>query len=565
MLKELHIKNVAVIDEIRIEFGRGFNVLTGETGAGKSILIDAIGLALGSRANRDIIRTGCDFALVNLCFEVSSRTVCDALADLGIEVEDNLVTISRRMGTDGKSVCRINGGIVPASTIREIAPLLLDIHGQSDNQNLMNSKNHLKYLDEYGDLGDELEAYRKEYYEMKSLLKEINSLNMDEEEKARRSDMLQFQINEINSAKLKVGEDAELIESRERLCNMENIIQGSGTAYAALYGGDSGTAFDLLKTAERALADICRFDSKLSESCDRLAGVVAEVEDIAADINNCLSKTDFSMAELDRIEDRLDLINSLKRKYGNTIEEIIAFGTSAEVEAEAIEKSDELLNTLKTKYNEKMTKVAVLAESLSKMRTRAAKDLEAQITEELSALDMPKVKLAISISSAANGEDIVYTDTGKDNAEFLISTNPGEELKPMARIASGGELSRIMLAVKSVLSATDSSADTMIFDEIDTGVSGRAAQKIAEKICSLAKTRQIFSITHLAQIAGMADFHFLIEKSTDGERTSTSVALLSEAERIDELARIIGGVTVTELTRKSAEEMLNLAKSKKGL
>ncbi len=564
MLKELHIKNVAVIDEVRIEFGKGFNALTGETGAGKSILIDSINMALGSRANRDIIRTGCDFALVNLCFEVTNPAVCKILTDLDIEVEDDLITISRKLGTDGKSVCRINGGIVPAATIREVAPYLLDIHGQSDNQSLLSPKNHLKYLDEYGTLSDEIEAYRKEYHEMRALLKEIKSLNIDGEEKSRRFDMLQFQINEINAAKLKPGEDEELIEARERLCNMENIIQGAGTAYGALYGGESGTAFDLLKCAERALSDICRFDSKLAESYDRLTSVVAETEDIASDIGSCLSKTDFSMAELDRIEERLDLINNLKHKYGNTIEEIIAFGASAEKEAESIEKSDERLDVLKAEYSEKAAKVAVLAESLSKMRHQTAKALETQITGELSALDMPKVKFAIDLSIDTQNEDIIYTDTGKDNAEFLISTNPGEELKPMTKIASGGELSRIMLAIKSVLAAADG-ADTMIFDEIDTGVSGRAAQKIAEKICGLAKTRQIFSITHLAQIAGMADHHFLIEKSTDGERTSTSVTLLTESERIDEVARIIGGVTVTDLTRKSAEEMLQLAKSKKGL
>ncbi len=563
MLKELHIKNVAVIDEVRIEFGEGFNVLTGETGAGKSILIDSINLALGSRANRDIIRTGCDFALVDLCFEVNSPVICDRLLDLGIETEDDLVTISRKLGTDGKSVCRVNGSIVPATIIREIAPYLLDIHGQNDNQSLLSPKNHLKYLDEYGTLSSELEAYRKEYYEMKALLKEINTLTMDEDEKNRRFDMLKFQINEIRAAKLQAGEDEALIEVRERLCNMENIIQGAGTAYGALYGNESGTAFDLLKTAARALGDICRFDSKLEADYERLTSIIAETEDIASDINDCLSKTDFSMAELDRIEDRLDVINSLKRKYGNTIEEIIAFGLAAEQEAESIEKSDERLDVLNAEYSEKMAKVAVLAESLSRLRAQTAKDLEAHITKELSALDMPKVNFSIHLSASNNDEGIIYTDTGKDCAEFLISTNPGEAMKPMTKIASGGELSRIMLAIKSVLSATDS-ADTMIFDEIDTGVSGRAAQKIAEKICVLAKTRQIFSITHLAQIAGMADNHFLIEKNSDGERTATTVTLLDKNSRIDELARIIGGVAVTELTRKSAEEMLSLAKSKKG-
>ncbi len=562
MLKELHIKNVAVIDEVRIEFGNGFNVLTGETGAGKSILIDSINMALGSRANHDLIRFGCDFAHVDMCFESTSPSLAAALSELGIDVEEDLITVSRRLGADGKSVCRLNGGIVPAATMREIAPYLLDIHGQSDNQSLLSPKNHLRYLDEYGELKGDIDAYAVEYSKMKALLKDIDSLNIDEEEKARRFDMLRFQINEIRAAKLKPGEDEALIEERERLCNMENIIQGAGTAYAALYGGENGTAFDLLKTAQRALSDICRFDSKISESFDRLEGVIAEAEDVASDIGDCLSKTDFSMAELDQIEERLDLINNLKRKYGNTIEEILVFADRAEEEAQTIEKSDERLELLKAEYSEQLAKVAVLAESLSSLRKTAAKQLEDKICEELSALDMPGVRFAIDLRVKGEGEDITYTSTGKDMAEFLISTNPGESLKPMAKIASGGELSRIMLAVKSVLSKTDS-ADTMIFDEIDTGVSGRAAQKIAEKISALAKERQIFSITHLAQIASMADSHYLIEKSTDGDRTATTVTQLEGEARVDELARIIGGVTVTDLTRKSAEEMLEMAKSVK--
>lgn len=564
MLRELHIKNIAVIDEVRIEFDTGFNVLTGETGAGKSILIDSINMALGSRINHDIIRSGCDFALVDLCFETESSSVINALSELGIEVEDSLITISRKLGADGKSVCRINGGIVPAAAVREVAALLIDIHGQNDNHSLLSSKNHLSFLDEYGSLLNELAKYQTEFKAMRELSREIDSLSMNEEEKARRFDMLRFQAEEIHMAKLRPNEDDELMERRDRLYNMESIISGASTAYNALYGNDSGSAFDLLKSAERALSDICRFDNKLSESYDRLSGIVAEVEDIASEVNSCLSKTDFNMAELDLIEERLDLIGNLKRKYGNTIEDIISFGENAALEAEKIEKSDERLNELKKELLIQSAKVATLAEGLSQMRKESAAQLEKQISDELSALDMPKVRFSIAITERNNDGEVQYTDSGKDIAEFLISTNPGESLKPMAKIASGGELSRIMLAIKSVLSASDD-ADTMIFDEIDTGVSGRAAQKIAEKISILSENKQIFSITHLAQIAGMADSHYLIEKNTDGERTSASVIKLDEKSRIDELARIIGGVAVTDLTRKNAEEMLALAKSKKGM
>ena len=317
MLKEIHIKNVAVIEEVRIEFGTGFNVLTGETGAGKSILIDSINMALGARSSHDLIRSGCEFALVDLCFETDSNALSITLSDLGIELEDNLLIISRRLSADGKSVCRINGSITPASVIREIAPLLLDIHGQSDNQSLLSQKNHLGFLDEFGRLGDEIEAYRKEYKIMKKLAAEIDELSLDKDEKARRFDMLTFQAQEIKAARLKPGEDDELIETRERLYNMESIISGAGTAYAALYGSDENTAFDLLKTAQRALSDISRFDKKLADGYERLNGIIAETEDIAADINSCLSGTDFNMAELDMIEERLDLIKKSVSHFSN--------------------------------------------------------------------------------------------------------------------------------------------------------------------------------------------------------------------------------------------------------
>ena len=564
MLKELHIKNVAVIDEIRIEFQHGFNVLTGETGAGKSILIDSINMALGGRCSRDIIRFGCDFAIVDLCFETDNPHISELFSDLGIDFEDGIVTISRRLSSDGKSVFRLNGGIVPSATVREVSALLIDIHGQNDNQSLLSQKNHLRLLDEYASLSDEVKKYAAEYGKMKDLLSQIDELSLDEDEKARCFDMLKFQAEEIKMSNLQPNEDEQLIEKRDRLSNMESIISGASTAYEALYGSDAAAAFDLLKTAERALSDICRFDSSLSEAYGRLSGVVAEVEDISGEINSCLLKSDFSAAELDLIEERLDLINNLKRKYGNTIEEIIEFGKNAALEAEKIEKSDEQLETLKKELSAQSAKVAALAEALSKMRQTAALDLEQKICAELSALDMPKVRFSISVSESLANEEVHYTETGKDIAEFLISTNPGEALKPMAKIASGGELSRIMLAVKSVLSASDD-ADTMIFDEIDTGVSGRAAQKIAEKISCLAKNKQVFSITHLAQIAGMADNHYLIEKDIDGEHARTSVRLLDTDARIDELSRIIGGVEVTQTTRKSAEEMLALAKTKKEL
>lgn len=563
MLKELHIKNIAVIEEVRIEFGSGFNALTGETGAGKSILIDSINMALGGRSSRDIIRTGCDFALVDLCFEDESEVLKETLLDLGIEVEDGLILINRKMSREGKSVCRINGSIVPTSLLRQIAPLLIDIHGQNDNQTLLSPERHIGLLDEYGDLIKERDAYEKEYREVEALKKEIESLNLDCEEKARRLELLSFQAAEISAARLKVGEDEELLELREKLYNMESIVSGATTAYAAIYGNESGAAFDLLKTAERALSDISRFDQKLSECYDRLKSITVEAGDIASDINACLSGTEFSMAELDQIEERLDLINALKRKYGQSISEIIEFSENAKKEAENIQRSDERIDFLKAELSKKMVSLAALAEVLSASRRAAGEELSKALMEELCELDMPKVRFFVNVSERQDDGGTKYNEKGKDDVEFLISANVGESLKPMSKIASGGELSRIMLAVKSVLSKIDG-MDAMIFDEIDTGVSGRAAQRIAEKISSLARDRQIFSVTHLAQIAAMADNHYLIEKRDSGEHTSTNVRLLDENERIGELARIIGGVSVTELTQQNAKEMLEMAILKKG-
>ncbi|MBQ7959929.1 MAG: DNA repair protein RecN [Clostridia bacterium] len=559
MLKELHIKNIAVIDEVHIEFSDGFSVLTGETGAGKSILIDSINMALGKRVSHDLIRTGCDKATVNACFEVTNSTILEALSDMGIEAEDGLITISRQLTLDGKSTCRVNGITMPLAVVREATALLIDIHGQSDNRMLLDPHSHLDFLDSFGNLLDSLEEYKASYKEMKTITKEIDGLSSNLEEKQRRLDLLTFQIDEINAAKLKVGEDEELETKRDYLYNMESIVSGAGAAYGALYGGEEYSAYDLLRQAERSLSGISQFLPALSDCAERLDSIIAETEDISSEINSCLSNSDFSMAELDSIEERLDSIGNLKRKYGNTIEEIINYGKTAELEASSIEQSDSKLEELRLRLSDVNTQLGEKANILTQKRLSVAKELEARISAELEELDMPKVRFSITLCDRITDGNITYTNTGKDNVEFLLSTNPGEALKPMSKIASGGELSRIMLAIKTVLSDTDD-IDTMIFDEIDTGVSGRAAQKIAEKLSCLGKNRQVFSISHLAQIAGMADNHFLIKKTSTDASTSTSVIALDSDGRVDELARIIGGVTVTDLTRRSALEMLEMAK-----
>ncbi len=557
MLRELNIKNVAVIDEVTVEFGDGFNVLTGETGAGKSILIDSIGMALGARVSRDLVRTGCDFASVSLCFEVTSESALAGLAELEIEPEDGMVIISRRLGADGKSSSRINGRIMPLCLVRDAADVLIDIHGQNDNRSLLSRDNHLSLLDEFGHLSEEKKEYSEVYSEMRRIKKEIKSLSSDENEKERRLELLNFQIEEITAARLTDGEDEALEAQRDRLYNMESIVSGAGEAYSALYGGEEYSAYDLLRRAARSLSGLERFAPELEESSARLESVIAETEDIASELNACLSGTDFSMAELDRIEERLDLIGNLKRKYGNSVAEIHEYCKKAQEEADGISRSDERLEELKKRFAEVEARANALADALSEKRRAAAEILSERIMKELAELDMPKARFEVCVTRC--GE---LDSCGCDEVEFMISANPGEALKPMSKIASGGELSRIMLAMKTTLSDADT-ADTMIFDEIDTGVSGRAAQKIAEKICALSAKKQVFSITHLAQLASMADSHFLIEKTAEGAETRTNVRLLGEEERVSELARIIGGVSVTELTRKNAREMIEMAAEEK--
>lgn len=559
MLKELNIKNVAVIDEVNIEFGKGFNALTGETGAGKSILIDSINMALGSRASHELIRTGCSKAFVNACFEIESEAIKEKLSKLGFEMEDDMLTVSRTLTSDGKSTCRINGIITPLALVREISSLLIDIHGQNDNRSLLNSKNHLALLDGFAEAANELESYKAEFKNVQKIKREIEQLSINEAEKERRTDILSFQINEISAANLKIGEDDELEARRDYLTNIESIVSGAGNAHSALYGSEENSAYDLLRSALRSISDISEYDKRLSDCAERLSGVIAETEDIASELSSCTENADFSMAELDSLEQRIDLINSLKRKYGGTIENITEYLKNAQNELSSITGSNERLKELSKELNIAMEKLESLAGVLSNKRKSFAKELEEKITAELTALDMPKVRFAVSISENAENGEVHYGENGKDCVEFLISTNPGEALKPMSKIASGGELSRIMLAVKSILSDGEF-ADTMIFDEIDTGVSGRAAQKIAEKICRLAAKKQILSITHLAQIASMANNHYLIQKTSTENETKTTVTLLSGENRAKELARIIGGVEVTDITLQSAREMLDMAK-----
>ncbi len=558
MLKELHIKNVAVIEDVLVSFEDGFHALTGETGAGKSILIDSINMALGERTDRDLIRTGAEIASVDAVFEPGSVAV-KKLRELDIEVEDGMLYISRQIGADGKSRCRINGHMVPLSLLKEAAVHLLSIHGQNDNQSILSPKFHLGFLDSYGDYRTSLDSYQQQYEVVLSLQKELSRLLVDEEEKARRIDLLTYQIDEISAADLKAGEEDTLLERREYLSHFESIIEYTGKAYGALYGGEElASAYDQVAEGVHHLEKVAGLDEKLNEYYQTLQSVLADVEDVTHELKSYLESIDFHPNELDLIEERLQLISNLKRKYGSSINDILAYLETATADLFKIEDSDAEQRRLEKKLTEEKEKLKSLAEELSASRKEAAIRLQTAIMQELSDLDMQKMRFSVFVEPMVEEEEPKYTKNGWDRVEFLISANPGEALKPLAKIASGGEMSRIMLAIKSVLADGDP-VDTLIFDEIDAGVSGRAAQKIAEKIGMLAKKHQVLCITHLAQIASMADVHFYIEKTSNEERTCTTVIPLEEQERKQELARIIGGVKITELTLQAAQEMLDMA------
>ncbi len=558
MLRELHIKNVAVIEDVLVTFEDGFHALTGETGAGKSILIDSINMALGERTDRDLIRTGAETASVEAVFEPGPDTE-KKLLELDIETEEGLLYISRQIGIDGKSRCRINGHMVPLSQLKEVAVHLLSIHGQNDNQSILSPKSHLGFVDSYGSYQQLIASYQEQYHIVMQLKKELSGLLTDEDEKKRRIELLEYQINEIMNAGLKEGEEETLLERREYLSHFEAILECTGKAYQALYGSeDEESAYDRVSDGVHHLERVAHHDAKLNEYYQTLHSVLADVEDVTHELKAYLENIDFQPNELDQIEERLELISGFKRKYGSSIAEILTYLERANEELCKIEDGDAEREALQKRLAEEEEKLFSLAEELSQNRKETAILLQTAIMQELSDLDMQKMRFSVLLEPLEEEGKPRFTQNGCDRVEFLISANPGEALKPLAKIASGGEMSRIMLAIKSVLADSDP-VETLIFDEIDTGVSGRAAQKIAEKICMLAKNHQILCITHLAQIASMADIHFYIEKTSDEEHTRTTVTPLEEQSRKRELARIIGGVMITDLTLQAAQEMLDMA------
>ena len=547
MLSLLHIENIAVIECADISFDRGFNVLTGETGAGKSIVIDAISAILGQRAYRDMIRTGTNKASVRAVF--TDVPELKWFADNGVEYDPETI-IQREIHLDGKNVCRVNGTLVTVSILNKLGLQLINIHGQHDSASLFDEANHLTFLDDFAANEALRSDYSEKYAAVSKLRSEINRISMDEGEKLRRMETLKYQIEEIEKANLTSGEDEELEARRKVLQNSEKIADGLNDAVENLYGGDDvDGAATLLSIAERALARISKFSEDIASLHEKVADMMYQVQDVAEIARDVRDDLAYSADELERIESRLDVIHRLRRKYGVSCADILEYLQKAKRELDEIEFADDHIERLKKKLKKAEKAAWESAFALRENRKETAERLSKRILTELAQLDMPKVQFA------CNFTELELTALGADAVAFYMSANVGEALKPMSKVASGGELARIMLAMKNVLAEQDK-VNTLIFDEVDTGVSGRAAQKVAEKLKAVARNKQVLCVTHLPQIAAMGDTHLLIAKGERDGRTYTTVTPLDIEGRKRELARIIGGANITEITLKSAEEML---------
>ncbi len=562
MLESLHIENVAVIKRANITFGKGFTVLTGETGAGKSIIIDSVNLLLGARPQRELVRTGATAALASGMFSSLTNAFCADMEALGVQAEeDGTLLIERTLSSEGKASTRLNGRPTTVSAQRELSSQLLTIHGQHDNGRFLKPENHILYLDEYANIGVALDAYTVCYRAYRETENKMRSLQKNESEKARLTELLKYQIADIDAGKLKPREEEALLEKRAKIRNLEKITKQVNTVYAALYQSEKGySATEQIERAVHALEQLSDIMPSAAEMAEKLSGFRYEMEDIAETVLAFADDdVDDPTALLDKIEGRLETISRLKKKYGATVEDVLAFRARIAIELEEISSSDKLLGALaKQRATEKKALIAAAA-VLTEQRRVAGEVLSEKIMEELSFLDMEKVRFAVDIKpyKAEDADASAFTARGCDTVEFLISTNTGEPLKPLDKIASGGELSRIMLAAQCA-TAKDAEMQTMIFDEVDTGVSGKTSQKIGMKLKSLARSGcQVLCVTHSAQIAALADAHLYISKSEVDGRVETKVTELDREGRIAELSRIIGGLSITDTVRKTAEELLN--------
>lgn len=551
MLSVLHIENIAVIEQAEILFEGGFNVLTGETGAGKSIVIDAISAILGERTYRDVIRTGANRAFVSAIF--TNIPQYDWFSENQVEFDPQELQVQREIYADGRNVCRVNGRPVSVASLKKLGGRLINIHGQHDSQQLFDEENHLTYLDAFARDEQELEAYQQAFSAMQSVQREIQKLSMDESEKLRLVETLQYQIEEIRAANLVSGEEEQLKERRKVLQNAEKLSDALRMADEALYGGDSSDgAAGLLSNAEHALSRVSTISADMQTLHQKISDLMYSVQDAADELRAMRDDLSYSEGELEEIEERLDAIHKLKRKYGASVEDVLAYLADSEQRLDEIEFASDRIETLKKREAELQKETIRQGEILREKRLSAAQAMESRICDELRQLDMPKIRFVCEFTPQQPMQ------TGLDSVRFLMSANVGENLKPLSKVASGGELARIMLAMKQVLAQQDG-VPTLIFDEVDAGVSGRAAQKVAYKLWTVSKGRQVLCVTHLPQIAAMADAEYTVEKRVENERTYTSVLHLDESGRKQELARLIGGSMITETTLAGAAELLRLA------
>lgn len=558
MLLNLHVKNMALIDEMEVNFEDRLNILTGETGAGKSIIIGSINAALGKKVSKDMIRREQEYGLVELVFHIDKENTLEKLKKLDVEVEDQQVIITRKIQND-KSICKINGETVPLKKVREVADILIDIHGQQQHQSLLYEKNQLDILDQFAHektapLLENIAQLHKEYTALK---KELEENGLNEEERARELNFLEYQIEEIGQAQLKVGEDQELEEQFRLAANSKNIVEALSEV-AGLTGGEVGNqAGSMIGVAIRNLGKISHLSDKISIYKGQLEEIDQLLSDFNRDITDYMEEVVFREDEFRELEERITFIQNLKSKYGSTIEAILEYEINAKKRYETLVDYQQYKEKLTNTLQEKLKQLTTECEKLTKVREQAAKELEEKIKEALIDLNFLDVQFKVKLT-----EKEAPTAKGMEDISFLIATNPGESLKPVNQVASGGELSRIMLAIKSVLADLDQ-IDTLIFDEIDVGVSGRTAQKVAKKLAVISKNHQILCITHLPQIAAMADTHFLIEKTANEEETTTSIYHLEEEASVNEIARLLGGVEITDLVKQNAKEMKDMAKHSK--
>jgi DNA repair protein RecN (Recombination protein N) len=573
MLSELTIVDFAIIDRLRLNLAPGFNVLTGETGAGKSIIIDAVSLLLGGKADSDVVRSGCDRALIEGTFELPpAAELRDLLVDndLGNEDDPDRLWLAREIRSGGRSTARVNGRAVPSSLLREIGDLLIDIHGQSEHLSLLRPRQHVDLLDRYAGTWEQREKFSAQVAQLREVRKELSELLKSEAELARRVDMLKFQAEEIRSAKLKINEDNELTIEQKRLANAETLAALADDAYTALYEGDGETpaALDALAKAQKAIAGLAKIDPQFAEHGSTIDAVTAQIDDLAHEVRRYREAIEYSPKRLNAVEDRLDLIKRLKRKYGATLPDVLAFAERAEKELGTLEHSGERIAELREGEDELLHEIGRAGKDLSAARKVAAEKLSAGIEAELNDLRMAGAHFAVDLKwepsengAYANGQRVAFDATGLDRVEFLVAPNVGEGLKPLVKIASGGETARLMLALKTVLSRADQTP-TLIFDEIDQGIGGRVGSTVGQKLWGLSKNHQVVCITHLPQLAGYGDAHFKVEKTSDSERTVTHVIPLNDKSRVEELAQMLGASGDGAV--KSAKEILkNVAEEKR--